>query len=444
MPKLSPKAVAYLLLLLLCLPVFGLTLRAELLILCAPFAVALVAGLSSGKVLSLKVVRVVTPEHVFERDPVELTVEVSVPAVSRSRTAGFADLSVGAVEVLVPLPRDAKLLSGSNHLLMAPAGGAPRQFVCRFSMPSRRTMTIGATTVRVVDESGFQVRDVRCGGDGHLTVFPRPAQLREMVKPANTQVYTGNFASPLIGEGVEFAAVRQMQPGDRLASINWRVTARRGSYHTNRFVVDRNADIVFLLDLFADRQLAIFGTDHRSEASRTERVTDLICRCASSLAQHYISGKNRVGLVEFGYYLNYVPPGSGTRHWFRLLDRLARARVVQREITFDIGTVPPRFLPSDALVIACTALIDREFDRAVFDLKSRGFDVAVIALEIELGRMGRDPTGAADVAASLWLLESIARVRDFAAAGIPFVRWDGVEQLDAVVRRLEASRMRRR
>lgn len=48
---------------------------------------------------------------------------------------------------------------------------------------------------------------------------------------------------------MEFAEVRQYQPGDDVRTIDWRVTARTGKAHTKLFVEERERPVLILLDL---------------------------------------------------------------------------------------------------------------------------------------------------------------------------------------------------
>jgi uncharacterized protein (DUF58 family) len=41
-------------------------------------------------------------------------------------------------------------------------------------------------------------------------------------------LFTGEYRSVFKGQGMEFAEVREYQPGDECVSIDWNVTARMG------------------------------------------------------------------------------------------------------------------------------------------------------------------------------------------------------------------------
>ena len=86
----------------------------------------------------------------------------------------------------------------------------------------------------------------RCGS------IPSEETLRSLVPPLETQVFAGNQVSRVRGEGIEFADLREWQPGDRLRRVNWRATALRGALWVNEQNPERNTDVVLFLDTFAE------------------------------------------------------------------------------------------------------------------------------------------------------------------------------------------------
>ena len=57
-----------------------------------------------------------------------------------------------------------------------------------------------------------------------------------LLRPLRTQPYVGNQVARVEGDGIEFADIRAFVAGDRLRSINWRASARRGELHVNEYV----------------------------------------------------------------------------------------------------------------------------------------------------------------------------------------------------------------
>src|SRR5512134_2308871 len=58
----------------------------------------------------------------------------------------------------------------------------------------------------------------------------------------------GDYRSLLYGFGVDFADLREYQPGDDVRYIDWNVTARLGDVYIRQYVEDREITAWFLLD----------------------------------------------------------------------------------------------------------------------------------------------------------------------------------------------------
>ena len=424
----TAKGHHYLLVLVACVCVFGLTWRTELIFFVAPFAVALVAGLSRRKLPDITVSRDVAPRSAFENDPIRCTIEM------------HSETGVPLVEALDSLPRDAAIHNGSNHIVAHLAAAETRRFTFTFSVPTRRHVSLHRLRIRVFDRFGFYVGEMEVGPEVPIVIYPRVEALRSLVSPVHTQVYTGNFSSRHAGEGVEFAAVREMQAGDRLSAVNWRVTARRTKLVVNEYVVERNADVALLIDTFADSTV-------RTDDAVTRRKTgslDLATRCAASVAYHYIRDKNRVGLVEFGHYLSWLYPSSGRRHWYRLLYQLSGLHAMPRSVILDISTVPKRILSSSTLVIGFTSLLSENFDAALIDLKQRGFDVAAMVVYAEPFGESPDDSESTAIARVVWRRERENRMVRLVRRGIIVAPWVPGDPIDSALREINASRARLR
>jgi len=418
----TAKSGHFLLLVAGCILAFGATRRPELILFCLPFVVAIAIGLAGVRIPTVSVRSFATSHAVFEDDRIEVTLQVD------------AKSAVTLLELLVPLPEDIRLVEGSNLILTTMTAGERREFRCAFTVPTRRVLAMPPPQIRMLDAHGFWNVELAVGEARSIIVYPRPESIRLLISPEQTQVFTGNFAARDFGEGVEFATVREMQRGDRLSSVNWRLTANRGSLFVNQFVPERNADIVMFIDAFED-----FG-------SAAPSVMDRATRCAAAISHHYLRAKNRVGMIEFGYFLNMLRPATGTRQWYRILTALASTEALPRQVSYRVSALPQRILPSHSLVIACTALLSDRFDEALFDLKHRGFDVVAILIELESEADTEQSTDESirSIAIDLWRFELKARVTKFKRSGIPVAYWGIGLPVESVLREIAASRGFRR
>ena len=374
--------------------------RVEPVALAAPFVLALVAALTEHEPrVSIRLS--LDRERALEGEEVTATVElVSAGGVDR-------------FELLVPLPPEASIEGGPARALLLRAG---EERTVELTLRCERwgAFSVGPVLVRAHDLLGLRSWEGEAGEPQPLRVYPREETLRSLVPPLETQVFAGNQVSRVRGEGIEFADLREWQPGDRVRRVNWRATALRGSLWVNEQYPERNTDVVLFLDTF---------TEVRAQGRSTN---DRAVRAAATLARGYLQRKDRVGLVGFGGVLSWLVPESGTRQLYAIVDTLLASDIVHSFALRDVDTLPPRTLPPKALVLAITPLLDNRTASALLDLRARGYDLIVVEVSpLELV----EPSLAASVelAHRLWRLSREALRWRYEQVGVPVVTWrDGV------------------
>jgi uncharacterized protein (DUF58 family) len=260
----------------------------------------------------------------------------------------------------------------------------------------------------------------------HLKAYPEPLTLRRLLAPLETQVFAGSQVARAKGDGVEYADIRDFVPGDRVRSINWRASARRQGLVVNERHPERNTDVVLFVDSFADVR----------DGDRS--VLDDAVRAAASLATKYLEHRDRVGLVGFGGVLRWLQPGMGTTQRYRLVETLLETGVAPTYTWRDVNVIPARILPTAALVLALTPLVDPRFVVALEDLRGRRYDVAVVEVDpgplVEPGR-----TEVERAAYRLWLLEREVLRSRLERRGIGIATW-GDRALDNVLEEVRTFR----
>jgi uncharacterized protein (DUF58 family) len=156
----------------------------------------------------------------------------------------------------------------------------------------------------------------------------------------------GEHGSRVPGEGGEFAEIRDYRVGDPPRRMNWRASLRWGRPLVNEGYRDRSLDLMLLMDALRDA-----GTSPDS-------CLDCAARAAAALARHFLMRGDRVGLLEYGAFLEALPPGRGQGHFLALLDRLARIRARESYAFRDPRSIPEGLLPPGALVVAISPLLD--------------------------------------------------------------------------------------
>ncbi len=134
-------------------------------------------------------------------------------------------------------------------------------------------------------------------------------------------MFGGSYHSAFKGQGIEFAEVREYQPGDDVRSIDWNVTARMGRPFIKRFEEERQQTVVLAVD--CSRSTA-FGTIRRSKHELMSEVGAVLTLAAGR-------NNDKVGLCLFGSdHLEegktlHVPATKGRLHGMRIIRELIDA-----------------------------------------------------------------------------------------------------------------------
>ena len=123
-------------------------------------------------------------------------------------------------------------------------------------------------------------------------------------------LFAGEYRSVFKGQGMEFAEVREYQPGDEVRAIDWNVTARMRRPFVRRYEEERELTVMLVVDLSGSER---FGTARRFK-------NELAVELAAVLALAAVRNNDRVGLVLFTDRVEHVVrPRKGRRHALRLL-----------------------------------------------------------------------------------------------------------------------------
>ena len=91
-------------------------------------------------------------------------------------------------------------------------------------------------------------------------------------------IVAGEYSSAFRGRGVEFAEVREYQPGDDVRTIDWNVTARLGTAYVKRFLEERELTVLFVVDYSAS---GAFGSQQRTKRALATEVCGVIALAAA-------------------------------------------------------------------------------------------------------------------------------------------------------------------
>jgi uncharacterized protein (DUF58 family) len=198
-----------------------------------PVGLILIAGLAVLAAAAVDALLVRSPTEVERETPANLY--RGVPARLRLR-AGPAR---GRVRLRQPVPPDLRLEpSEADDELDANLVGLRRG---RHLLPAPATRTIGPL--------GLGCWYHRPGTSAELTVYPDlPAARRLALAVRRGRFQLEGRARGPLGIGTEFEFVREYQPDDDLRQVNWRATERTGHPMSNQYRVERDRDVICVVD----------------------------------------------------------------------------------------------------------------------------------------------------------------------------------------------------
>lgn len=373
------------------------TSRWQLIAFAAPLLAVLCSLDSQRRVPGVRVQATPVEQRCFETESVEFT----VGAASDSEVTRVG-LAVSAHPALTLDITDSTAGAGCRKAVTATADRWGRYPIrATVSVEGRGGLLVGTGTVDVAE----------------VTVFPPAPPQSTPIPHSDLLDRVGTHLTRHPGRGVEYADIRPYVPGDPLRSVNWPVSARRGSLHVTQRLTDRGADVVVLIDSYPQ------------PAGPATEATQRSVLGAAQVVQTALRNGDRAGVVILGgRHPRWVGAEIGQRQFYRIVDAVLGARDGVESTT---GTLAPRAaVPAGALVIAFSTLLDTEFALALTDLRKRGH--VVLAVDV----LGGSPFGndLDPLVARIWALQRSAMYRDMATIGVDVASWPHQQPLDQAMR----------
>jgi uncharacterized protein (DUF58 family) len=225
----------------------------------------------------------------------------------------------------------------------------------------------------------------------------------------------GTHLTRHVGRGVEYGGIRGYVPGDQLRTVNWPVSARRGSLHVTERLSERAVDVVVLVDTYDQ------------PAGPATEAAERTVRGAVQVVQSALRGGDRAGVVALGGQPRWLSADIGRRQFYRVLDAMLGAGTGYDATT---GTLAPRAaIPPGAIVVAFSTLLDTDFALALIDLCRRGH--VVVAVDVLVGAPFDDLDD--PLIARMWSMQRAFMYRDMRTIGVDVVPWPLDATLDQVL-----------
>ena len=238
-----------------------------------------------------------------------------------------------------------------------------------------------------------------------MVVYPPLASLRSDLLPHGKQ--RGDMKplnQPLIAESILSTHARQYQPGDPLARIHWRTTARKSKPYVKVFDPEAASRIWLIPDMDP-------AVHMREEYVSSEETLILLL---AALASQLLSQQRCVGLVAATDPACIVMPQRGMGHLWNILAALAPLHTTQQQ-PFDVSLQQAAHLISAKdMVIAATPSTDQKWLRTLAQLTRSRQGSEAWAYLIDCESMGgKSPSmNVIPYAASLGVVARIIRAKD--------------------------------
>jgi uncharacterized protein (DUF58 family) len=140
----------------------------------------------------------------------------------------------------------------------------------------------------------------------------------------------GDYRSLFHGYGLDFADLREYQPGDDIRYIDWNVSARMDAPYVRQYMEDREVIAWFLLDLSPSVDFGAVDNQKRNV------LIDFVATLSRLLTRH----GNRVGAIMYGSRIQRTVPARGGRlQVLRLINDLLKQPHLSHSPMTDLSSL---------------------------------------------------------------------------------------------------------
>ncbi len=248
----------------------------------------------------------------------------------------------------------------------------PLEFHCT---SKRGRYTIGPLRLVAYDLFGFYTLVAADEQQYDFFVYPPPFALIDFpLQGIASRFSFGTYTNPRIGNGLEFASIREYRDFDDTRRIHWPATARTGQLMLKEFEQTGAVRVTLFFDL-SKASVAGIGRHCTSEYA---------IKIAGSIARYALDEGHQVQLLAEGDRLVYLPLGSGSWHFTSVMQELARVRADGKRPLYDLIDAYVELVPEDSNAILIFSKCDIDVDaylNAIQLLRSRKVRITAIILD---------------------------------------------------------------
>ncbi|WP_339769689.1 DUF58 domain-containing protein [uncultured Paraglaciecola sp.] len=159
-------------------------------------------------------------------------------------------------------------------------------------------------------------------------------------------ILQGQHTSVQKGSGIEFSQYRSYEPGDELSKVDWKLFARSDRYFVRE--AERESDTHIWLVL--DASQSMLQQSVASKAQNGWHKLDYARYFLATIAYIAQQQGDSVGLIGLSdQQVDYLPCGSGQRHWHKLMLQLSQLKVGKQfpnkeNLHAQLGNIRPQGL----------------------------------------------------------------------------------------------------
>jgi uncharacterized protein (DUF58 family) len=216
----------------------------------------------------------------------------------------------------------------------------------------RGRFKLGGMALRVSRPGALVARELTLPATDDITVYPRFATTDEyrLLARINQQDESVRRPRRTFGRGTDFESLSNYNPGDDLRTVDWKISAKRGSLVSKNLQTEKGQQISIMIDggrLMSERIGAL---------SRFEYALN------AAVLLSYVGQKrgDSVAMATFSDQVeSFVPPVRGAAIMRRVLESLSTVQVRQVESDYwqVVGQVMSR-LKRRSLVVMMTDVLD--------------------------------------------------------------------------------------
>ncbi len=325
----------------------------------------------------VRVTRESTGDSTFEDGEIVITFTLTNRGLGR-----------GFVEVYDQLPPQVQLIAGSNYALLYMRSRQTVTFSYTLRCPMRGFYHLGPVKLRVKDAFDLFFSEDTVESLHDISIFPKIEEVRgTIIHSKYPRLYQGAMVVHATGSGTQFYSLRDFLPGDSLRQVNWKAFARTGNMMVNETEREDIQDILILVDA---RAVSGVGTAQLNPL-------ELSCRAASTLASHFLQGRNNVACVVYGKKIEKINLDHGEQQIYRILTALAGARA-EGELPLEavLSDILPYFTPNSPIIIFSSLDNDDSVTTALQNTIGAGFEIIIMSpssvdIEVQMGRIPPEP-----------------------------------------------------